>query len=237
MIHSDSTHSATSPRPGPAEEKGGTANQRAPRRALCTEVTRMADEFQKLTDRLLVEGAKFEEVIETVAERGGPRLTLGAVRDYFRHNLTLQMQRIRHQVRAFNLLKSALGNPDSADGELAEAAFFTGFMCLSRDGTEPSLKDAESARYQRENLYLKHRLLGLKEKRVSADLQLVRARAAFETMRKRKVEGETRKLLEQVTREDQPRELKPETIEKIREIYGLVKARPPAPAAPEAESE
>ena len=64
----------------------------------------MADEFQKLTDRLLVEGAKFEEVIETVAERGGPRLTLGAVRDYFRRNLTLQMQRVRYQVQAAKAL-------------------------------------------------------------------------------------------------------------------------------------
>jgi hypothetical protein len=237
MSSGDSTHPATSPRPGSAQEKSGKAkaNPRAPRRPLCTEVTRLPDEFQKLTDRLLVEGAKFEEVIETVAERGGPRLTLGAVRDYFRRNLTLQMQRVRYQVQAAKALKAALGNPDSAEGELAEAAFMTGFMCLSRDGTEPTLKEAERARYERENLHLKQRLLRLKEKRAVADLQYVRARTAYEVTRKRKLEGEIKELLDQVTQGDQPRELKPETIEKIRESYGLVKARPPAPAAPESE--
>jgi hypothetical protein len=237
MSSSDSTHSATSSRPGPAHQEDGKAkaNQRASRRLLCTEVTRMPDEFQKLTDRLLVEGAKFEEVIETVAERGGPRLTLGAVRDYFRRNPTLQMQRVRHQVEAAKKLKAALGNPDSAESELAEAAFMTGFMCLSRDGTEPSLKDAERARYERENLHLKQHLLRLKEKRAMADLQYVRARTDFEKTRRRKLEGEVKQLLDQVTQGDQPRELKPETIAKIREIYGIVKAKPPVPAAPENE--
>jgi hypothetical protein len=235
MSRGESTRAAASQRSGPAPDKGGKANKRASRRALCTEVTRLPEEFQKLADRLLVEGARFEEVIETVAERGGARLTLGAVRDYFRRNPTLQMQRVRHQVEAAKKLKAALGNAGSAEAELAEAAFLTGFMCLSRDGTEPTLKEAERARYERENLHLKQRLLRLKEKRAAADLSYVRARTAFEDTRRRKVEGELKQILDQVSQGDQPRELKPETIEKIREIYGLVKARPPAPAAPESE--
>ncbi len=206
-------------------------------RPVCTEVTQLEDKFQKLTDRLLVEGSTFEEVIETVSERGGPFLTLNAVRDHFRSSPDLQRQRVQHQVSAAASLKAALGDRDSAESELAEAAFLTGFMCLARNGSEPTLKDAERARLQRENMGLKQHVLRLQEARELKERDLLRARTAVEKAKERKLRQEVRALHDSVTRPGADRQLPPEAIRKIEEIYGLVENRPPVTAgAPEADN-
>jgi hypothetical protein len=206
-------------------DAGKEQKKRKPRK--CAEVTEMQDGFQKLADRLLTEGATFEEVIASVAERTGPRLTLAAVQDYFRRNLTLQMQRVRHQVNAAKALKAALGNPDSAEGELAEAAFFTGYLCLGRSGSEATLKDAERARLLRENLRLHQHVLRLKEQREVKELEFLRARTAVELAKQRALKKKVTDLHRSVTQNGKMQGLAPEAIEKIREIYGLVQVKPP----------
>lgn len=195
---------------------------------ICAEVSNLPDELQKLTDRLLVEGSTFEEVVETVAERGGPALTLAAVRDYFRRNLTLQMQRVRHQVKAAQALKAALSNPESAEADLAEAAFFTGYLCLGRSGSEPTLKDTERARLLRENLRLQQRVLRMKEQREVKEIEFLRARTSVEVAKQRLLKKKVTDLHRSLTQNGKVQELAPEAVEKIREIYGLVQTKPPS---------
>lgn len=208
-------------------EKAAAKKAEKRKRRVCAEVTELEDNFQKLADRLLVEGATFEEVIQSVEERGGPQLTLSAVQDYFRRNLTLQMQRVRHQVQAAKSLKAALGNPESAEGELAEAAFFTGYLCLGRSGSEATLKDAEHARLLRENQRLHQHVLRLKEQREAKELEFLRARTAVEVAKQRLLRKRVIELHRSVTQNGKVQELAPEAIEKIREIYGLVQIKPP----------
>ncbi len=212
---------------GAQGEKAAAKKAEKRKRGICAEVTELEDPFQKLADRLLVEGATFEEVIRAVKERGGPRLTDTAVRDYFRRNLTLQMQRVRHQVQAAKSLRAALGNPESAEGELAEAAFFTGYMCLGRGASEATLKDAEHARLLRENLRLHQHVLRLKEQREAKELEFLRARTSVEVAKQRLLRKRVTDLHRSVTQNGKAQELAPEAIEKIREIYGLVQIKPP----------
>jgi hypothetical protein len=208
--------------PAPAAAAAATEADRPP----CTEVAELDDKFRKMTDRLLTEGSTFEEVMETVAQRGGPQLTLAAVRDYFRHNLRLQMRRVRYQKRASDALKGAIGT-NTPEGDLAEAAFITGFMSLGRSGSETNLKDTERARLERENLRLRQSVLKLKNARERKERDLLSARTAYEKARGRKLIKEVRELHREATKPDAERQLPPETIQKIREIYGLVKPQPP----------
>lgn len=212
--------------PAPAEKEAPAAENPP-----CVDVAELPAELRQRVERRLVEGARFEEVVESVNERGGPRVTLAAVRDFFRGSVTLQMQRVRFQVRASQALKAALGNPLSAESDLAEAAFFTGYMCLGRDGSEPTLKDAERARMERENLRLRQRILRLKEQRELQERDFLRARTSLERAKRRKLNSDIRELHRSVTKPGAKREIGPETIQKIREIYGLVRPQPPAPAS------
>lgn len=229
----ESLASAPAPKTNAGREKApepAAKTAKDTERPVCAEVAKLPDEFQKLTDRLLIDGSTFEEVVETVQERGGPPLTLAAVRVYFRQNLTLQMQRVRQQVHAAQALKAALGNPESAESDLAEAAFFTGYLCLGRTGPEPTLKDTERARLQRENLRLHQRVLRLKELREAKELEFLRARTSVELAKQRALKLKVIDLHRAVTQKNRDRKLSPETIQKIQEIYGLVQTKPPAPS-------
>jgi hypothetical protein len=216
--------SASSPPPA-GEAEGKPATRR--RRRACTEVVKLKPEYRELTDRLLTEGSTFEEVVETVAERKGPRLTLGAVRDYFRHNLTLQMQRVRYQKRAADALRAALGDPESAEGELAAAAFLTGFMCLGESGSEPTLKDAEVARLKRENQRLQQRTLRMKERREIEQRSLIRAQAEHHRAQTHDLKVKVREVRCKLKENPKVQELAPEVLQKIEEIYGIVQTPPP----------
>ncbi len=207
------------------ESAAAAAN--APQRQVCAEVSALAEEFQILVERLLEDGSTFEEVVETVAERGGPHLTLNAVRDHFRSSSELQRKRVQHQVAAAASLKAALGNRKSAESQLAEAAFLTGFMRLSHGGPEPTLKDAESARLKRENLRLRQNVLRLKEQRERNERDLLRARAEHERQKAADLRKKVREVRREVKKNPRVQELAPEVLRKIDEIYGIVETPPP----------
>lgn len=172
-------------------------------------------------DDLLVEGATFEDVVESVAEKGDVRVTLQAVMNYFRSNLDLQKRRVLRQVEKAQELKKSLGDPDSAEAKLADAIFVTGYMGVTRKGAELKLKDVESIRLSKENLRLRNRVLRNRQKE---HRQQRRFRRLREDLARKKLEFYTLKSAElkrAMAAERKQNKLGPETMRAIQEIYGI----------------
>lgn len=172
-------------------------------------------------DDLLVEGATFEDVVESVAEKYDLRVTLQAVTNYFRGNLELQKRRVLRQVEKANELKKAFADPDSAEAELADAMFMTGYMGVTRKGAEIKLKDIESIRLGKENLRLRNRVLRHRQKE---NRQQRRYRRLREDLARKKLEFYTLKAAElkrAMAAEHKQNKLGPETLRAIQEIYGI----------------
>jgi DNA-binding transcriptional regulator GbsR (MarR family) len=75
---------------------------------------------------MLIEGATFEDVVETINEHGAKRITLHAVQNYFRPDLSLQKERVKHLIEVAQSLKQAMGDPKSGKQNLVDAVLMTG---------------------------------------------------------------------------------------------------------------
>ncbi|MBI1940598.1 MAG: hypothetical protein HYS33_03720 [Acidobacteria bacterium] len=175
----------------------------------------------KLIDDLLVDGATFEDVVESVEEQEPGRLPLHVVATYFRSNMHLQKRRVLRQVEKAQELKKSLGDPASAEAKLADAIFMTGYMGVTRKGAEIKLKDIESIRLGKENLRLRNRVLRHRQKE---NRQQRRYRRLREDVMKKKLEFyklKTAALKKAMAAESKQNKLGPETMRAIQEIYGI----------------
>ena len=180
-------------------------------------------------DDLLVEGATFEDVVESVEEKGEFRVTLQAVTNYFRSNLDLQKRRVLRQVEKAQELKKAFADPDSAEAELADAMFLTGFMGVTRKSAELNLKDAEMVRLGKENLRLRNNVLRLRERKLEQDENFNYARTKVMLKKLEMLQLNINQLKSVMGTERKQNKLGPETLQKIQEIYGIA-ALPTIPA-------
>jgi len=193
-----------------------------PARLVRNDVAELPEELRQLVDQMLTEGATFEDVVEAVNDRGGDSITLAAVQNYFRGSLEIQARRVRRQVETAQALKQALGDPDSANRQLAEAALLTGFLRLNRKGADLNIKDAVRARLERENLHLKQQLLRLRVRRELQDQKFAKSRLRTELARWELTKAHIAKLKQSLEKEGDRTQLGPETLQKIYEIYGLI---------------
>jgi len=207
---------ATSAPPGdpqPAGKQIGTP---------CTDVNSLPPDMQQLIEQMLTEGATFEDVVQTVNERHAEGVTLTAVQNFFRSNLALQKQRILHQVDSVETLKAALDkDPDSAEGRLAAAALFHGYLGLHRKSALITPKDAARDRLQRRNLDLQNQLLVMKKEKSSLDLKFSRERIRLLRAQVSKAGKQLYQLECQLREHRGPQALGPEAFQKIQEIYGI----------------
>jgi len=167
--------------------ESGPATGAAPEKPVAPPVTDVAllkeDDRQFLTD-LIVLGARFEDILQSMLERDGRGVTAMAVANYYRANRHLQKKRVRNMIETADALKRAIGgDPDSAETRLAGAVFLTGFQCLYRKDSVLTLKDAEANRLLRENLRITQRTERFKEKESLKQLKLFEARTAHERAR------------------------------------------------------
>jgi hypothetical protein len=201
----------------PGSPEAGTSG------AVRPEAGQLPPEKQPLVAELLMEGATFEDVVETVNEGEGPKVTQGAVERFFRSNLEVQKRRVARLVEKAEALKTSLqADPNSAERKLAEAALLTGLMRLSRGGTELSVKDVVSLRLQHDNLRLKQRILRLKERDAIQKHHINEARMRHEFEKFKLTREKARQIREHLRSLKQGQQLGPETFVKIQEIYGLL---------------
>ncbi len=188
-----------------------------------SEVAELPDALRDLIERMIVEGATFEDIYEAVNERGGPTVTLHAIQNCYRGNLELQKRRIQFQLERARQLKESFVHPDSAEAQLASAAILTGLQSLTRKGAELTLRDSMRARLERENLMLKQDLLRLKHARELEDQRLRRTKLYGDLIKWQHAKIKLGQLRRQLKQEGKAQQLGPEAMEKIQEIYGLLR--------------
>jgi len=211
------------PKLGPATDQSGRPRSKFGGRGRFNNFELLPENIKLEAERMLVNGATFEDTTEWINQRHGPEhdgeaegVTLLAVRSYFQCNSDLQTRRIRRMQEVAQKLKEALtGDPHSAQGELADAVFLTGLMGLERAGSRFTVKDA--ARH-----FLARGSLGLKKRNLEAALRLAEERIKTEIVKRERVEQRAREVAQAIEKEGQGRDLGPETLRKIQEIYGLI---------------
>lgn len=203
---------AIAPPSGAAEER---------RARVVTDVADLPEELRQLVDRMLVEGATFEDVCESVNERGAP-VTLQAIQTLYRGSLDLQKRRIEYQVERARVLTEAMGDPDSSDSQLAYAAMLTGLQSLTRKEAGITLKDAVKGTMERRNILLKRDLLRMRLAREEEDKRFRKTRLHAELLKLRLMRTKLAQLQRELKKEGPHSGLGRSTLEKIQEIYGLL---------------
>lgn len=182
-------------------------------------------EWQGAVEELLIAGCTVEEVVETVNAQGGPEIPTGAVESHFRRSPALQRRRAQHLVEAAEQLRAALGNPqaDHALVQLANAALMSGYLGLTRKNASLTIKDAECIRLARQNLKLRKRILRIKELNEERAHQLNWRRLRYEDVKYDTAVEKLKQLRQQLRTLMAEGKLESGTLEKIREIYGIIK--------------
>jgi hypothetical protein len=202
---------------GDSPEMDGLAHKPA------SDVKELPEDLRELVGVMLTEGATFEDVYEAVNERGGPTLTLQAIQNFYRGSVDLQKRRIQFQLERARQLRESFAHPESAEAQLASAAILTGLQSLNRRGAQMTLRDFIRARLERENLMLKQDLLRLKVAREAEDQRLRRTKFQAELIKWQHAKIKLGQLRRQLTEEGKNKLLGPEAMEKIKEIYGLLR--------------
>ena len=182
-----------------------------------------APERLKQIDELLAEGATFEDVVATLNAEPGAQLTPLAVENYFCRNLELQARRVRRMVEKAETLRAALGSdPDSSEAKLAQATLFTGLMGLRQKATAIDLEDVHILRLRREKLDLECKIQRMRENESRERRRLDKAKTAYMIAKHDKVRFELHKMRDLLRTLKRGNRLDTETINRIREIYGII---------------
>ncbi len=177
----------------------------------------------KKIDNLLIEGATFDEVVQTMKGEPGDTISTLAVENYFRSNLDLQKERVRRMVAKLEELKAAIGNPETAEGKLAEASLFTGLMGLTRSPMYADLENVHTLRLKHEKLELERTILQMREKEAEDRHRLAHAQTAYVIAKSEKAKFELRKMRDLLCTLKRGDRLDAETLNRIREIYGIIR--------------
>jgi Bacteriophage Mu, Gp27 len=186
-----------------------------------SDVAKLPAELRELVERMLVEGATFEDVYDSVNERGVP-VTLQAIQSRYRSDLELQKRRIEFQVERARVLTEALGDPDSLDAQLAYAAMLTGLQSLSRKEGGLTLRDAVKGTMERRNILLKRDLLRMQIAREKEDRRFRKTRLHAEILKLQLAKTKLEQLQRELQKYENSSTLGQVAMEKIQEIYGLL---------------
>ncbi|HET9179006.1 MAG TPA: hypothetical protein VFQ24_11675 [Terriglobia bacterium] len=205
-----------------------------PARAV-NDVANLPAEMRELVERMMVEGATFEDICDAVNDRNVP-LTLQAVQNLYRGSLELQKRRIEFQLERARALTEALGDPESSDAQLAYAAMLTGLQSLNRKDGTISVKDAVKGSMERRNLILKRDLLRKQIEREDLEKRFRRTRLYAEMLRARLTRIKLVQLRRELAKHENSGTLGRVAMEKIQEIYGLLQV-PVVPSDADLERE
>ena len=186
-----------------------------------SDVAKLPAELRELVERMLVEGATFEDVYDAVNERG-IHLTLQAIQSRYRSDLELQKRRIEFQVERARVLTQALGDPDSSDAQLAYAAMLTGLQSLTRKEGGLTLRDAVKGTMERRNILLKRDLLRMQVEREKEEKRFRKTRLHAEMLKLRLTRAKLVQLERELKKPENSSTLGRVAMEKIQEIYGLL---------------
>ena len=184
------------------------------------------EEWRAFVEEMLVAGLAVEEIVEAVAAKNGPDIKAGAILAHFRTHPELQKRRVEQTVSGVARLREALGNPESDQAltELASSALMVGYMGLSQKSAHSiTMKDAEMIRLSGENLKLRKRYMELKEQGQKRENKLLYKRLRYEDIKYETACVKLKQLRKSLRTLMEEGKLEPSTIEKIKEIYGIIR--------------
>lgn len=210
--------------PSPGAGRGGKSETTEDH----ADVLMLADDLQNAVRRLLVEGATFEDVEETLHETCNVRITRAAVARYFRTNPELQRERIANQrIMAKKFVESLGDDVDSAQSDLALSVFLTGLSGLNRRNEATRIKNAiqimkdqKDERYRKADARRKDKKLRMEQKESSVRVKALQTRLDVATF-------QLDRLRQSIERQGKDKTLGPEIIQQINELYGIVTAPNP----------
>ena len=181
---------------------------------------------RKFVEELLVGGLAVEDIAEAVAAQYGLQLTDGALLAHFRTHPHLQKERIEKTAAGAVKLREALGNPEADDGlvQLANSALMVGYMGLTKKRSNSiTIKDAECIRLTRENQKIRRRLLRLQEAGQKRENTLAYKKLRYEDVKYDTAVEKLKLLRKQFRLLMEEGKLDAATLDKIREIYGIIR--------------
>ena len=230
-------HASAAPPQGPQEEEKVSAaaenaasavsqpETQPAEQKICTDMVELPAALCNLAVKTFVEGATFEDIVETVNECGALGITLQAVQNYFHAHPEHLQERARQLVQSTDQLLAALDkDPDSAEAQLAHATMMTGYMRLHRKTALVTPKDAEYARLRNSNLRMEGEVLRLKVQKAALDRKFAFGRMRYMQHQMRLISERLELLHLQIQKlKGGDKLLGQEALERIKEIYGLVR--------------
>ncbi|MDE3178920.1 MAG: hypothetical protein KGM47_04590 [Acidobacteriota bacterium] len=185
-------------------------------------IEELPQNLQSLVRRMLVDGATFEDVAESVGGPGNIVPLQRSIENYFRSTPAVQKERITRQLKTAKVLRGALTNPESGHAELAEAVLITGLMGLSRRGASAGVQHAIRIKEQEANQKLREKTAKLRIEKFDLDRKVLAARLRAEETKQELIRTKLSHLAQSLEKSGESRKLGPEVIRQIHEIYGIV---------------
>lgn len=205
-----------------ADKEQKVKNKPAPSQGDGAGTNELTESQRSVVAKMLIEGATFEDAMEAVNDGSEEEVPLRAIEGYFRSNVSLQQQRIRHMLQTARCLKQTLADPESGRSDLAEAVLITGLMGLSRGEARLRFQSALRVKDQQENKRLKEKSFRLKSEKLDLDRRFLEVRLKTEIAKRDLITNRLAQLKEAVEGKGEDRALGPDIIKQIQEIYGLV---------------
>lgn len=184
------------------------------------------EQWREFIEEMLVSGLAVEDIAEVARGKAGLTISASAILAHFRTHSELQKRRAEATIQGVEDLKQALGNPgsDHVMVQLANSALMIGYMGLTRARANSlTIKDAEMIRLERENLKLKNRVLKMREIGHARSNQLHLKKLRYEDVKYETAYQKLVKLKHELRALMHEGKLDKETLEKIKEIYGIIR--------------
>jgi hypothetical protein len=186
------------------------------------DISVLAEDVRRKVRRSLVEGATIEDVADMLLAQHGMLVAPAAIQSFYNGDAGIARDRAVRQVETVRSLKQALRDEKSPLAALAEATLLTGVMGLSRRG-ELTGNDAQRRMHDHRMFHLLEANQNMKNRLYAAQIGLNNARRAHELVKYHEAKVRCKKLKAQLSELCQSRDLTPQTLQRIQEIYGIVR--------------
>ncbi len=211
---------------------------------ICHEVRLLPEGMQAALRQLMVEGAMVEYAADAVNARHDwdiepepgakpytrklhPVITVEAVRHFYQSDPQLQRERAQFFVSSTNAITQALsptGTTHEGQSNYVRAVVTAGLVKVGEKDTTLAIRDSVRQFNEMENLRLKNRLMGFRNRELTQREKYREAQQKLAEEKTNFVKVQTEETRQTLRKLEKKRHLTPETFQKIREMYGMFSA-------------
>lgn len=184
----------------------------------------LPEEVQAQLKELLVGGATPETAADVVNESNQYRISQKVVANFFQTHPEIHFLRAQRLVKDAETILTSLGSGSTAAGEkrYVKAVIMDGLQAQKHSEKSWSVRDALRSHREVENLRLHNKILDIRRRDLENRQKHQEAHAELERERATFIRVQTNRLERLKAKIANPETLTPESLESIREIYGLV---------------